>query len=298
MARASAGRSTLSRQLQLLDAFTVDAPFLTLSELARRSGLPVGTAHALLADLAEQGLVERGTDRTYRLGVRLWELACRTPGALGLREIAMPHLQEVHALLGQHVQLGILSGGDVLFLERLSSRDAVVNATIIGGRLPLHASAAGLVLLADADAATRDEVLAGPLRSITDATIADAAELRRELHRVRAQGFAVADGYIHPSARGIAVPITGAAGETVASVGAVVPNDEDPWMPLVDALRSTAAGISGALRSAALPQSHPEASPGGRYRTLVNSSQESMQFLAAPANRRANAPERVRAAPR
>lgn len=289
MARASAGRSTLSRQLQLLDAFSIDAPFLTLSELSRRSGLPVATTHALLADLEEQGLVERSADRTYRLGVRLWELACRTPGALGLREIAMPHLQAVHGVIGQHVQLGILSVGDVLFLERLSRRDAVVNATIVGGRLPLHASAAGLVLLADADAGTRDEVLAGPLRSLTDATITDAAELRRELHRVRTQGFAVADGYIHPSARGIAVPIVGAAGETVASVGAVVPNDDAPWMPLVEVLRSAASRISTSLRAAALPQSHPEAGPGGSYRALVNSSEESMQWLAAPANRRTRA---------
>ncbi|WP_082462352.1 IclR family transcriptional regulator [Agromyces sp. Leaf222] len=286
MARASAGRSTLSRQLQLLDAFSIDSPFLSLSELSRRSGLPIGTTHALLADLEEQRLVERGADRSYRLGVRLWELACRTPGALGLREIAMPHLQAVHGALGQHVQLGILSGGDVLFLERLSSRDAVVNATIIGGRLPLHASAAGLVLLADADAATRDEVLAGPLRSLTDATIVDAAELRRVLHRVRTQRFAVADGYIHPSARGIAVPVTGAAGETVASVGAVVPNDDAPWMPLVESLQSAAERISAALRAAALPQTHPEASPGGRYRALVSSSDESMQYLAGPTNRR------------
>lgn len=286
MARASAGRSTLSRQLQLLDAFSIDAPFLTLSELSRRSGLPVGSTHALLADLEEQGLVERGSDRTYRLGIRLWELACRTPGALGLREIAMPHLHEVHGAIRQHVQLGILSGADVLFLERLSSRDAVVNATIIGGRLPLHASATGLVLLAEADAATRDGVLAGPLRALTEHTISDPGTLRRMLHRVRTQRFAVTDGHIHPSARGIAVPVTGAAGETIAAVGAVVPNDDAPWMPLVESLRLAAERISAALRSAALPQNHPEASPGGRYRTLVNSSEESMEYLARPAIRR------------
>ncbi len=295
MARASAGRSTLSRQLQLLDAFSVDAPFLTLSELSRRSGIPIGSAHSLLADLEEQGLVERGADRTYRLGVRLWELACRTPGALGLREIAMPHLREVHLAIQQHVQLGILSDGDVLFLERLSSRDAVVNATIIGGRLPLHASAAGLVLLAEADTSTREGVLAGPLRRITEHTISDSETLRRVLHSVRTQRFAVTDGHIHPSARGIAVPVTGAAGETIAAVGAVVPNDDTPWMPLVDALRQAAEQISAALRSAALPHNHPEARPGGRYRALVNSSDESMQFLAGPANRqRPPAPAQAR----
>src|ERR1700712_339995 len=102
MARKSAGRSTLSRHLQLLGVFNVDTSFLTISQLALRSGLSLGTVHRLVAELVEQGLLERQEDRTYRLGVRLWELACRTPGALGLRERALPHLQDVHMSVPQH----------------------------------------------------------------------------------------------------------------------------------------------------------------------------------------------------
>ena len=280
MARSSDGRSTLSRHLVLLEAFTVDHPFLGVADLARRSGLALSTTHALLGDLERHGLVERRDDRTYRLGIRLWELASRTPGALGLRELALPHLQHVHEVVRQHVQLGILNGTDVLFLERLSFRHAVVSATIVGGRLPLHASATGLVLLADADEATREAALAGPLVALTEHTIHEADELRRALHRVRRQRFAITDGHIHPSARGVAVPVTGAAGETVAAIGAVVPNDEAPAAPIVDALHETAGRITDDLRAAALPQRHPDASPGGRYRTLVHSSDESMDYLA------------------
>ena len=280
MSRASDGRSTLSRHLELLEAFTVDHPFLGVADLARRSGLALSTTHSLLTDLERHGLVERRDDRTYRLGVRLWELASRTPGALGLREIALPHLQRVHEAVRQHVQLGILNGTDVLFLERLSFRHAVVSATIVGGRLPLHASATGLVLLAAADEQTREAVLAGPLVALTEHTIHDADELRRALHRVRRQRYAITDGHIHPSARGIAVPVTGAAGETVAAIGAVVPNDEAPAAPIVDALRQTAALITADLRAAALPERHPDAGPGGRYRALVHSSDQSMDYLA------------------
>lgn len=287
MARASGGRSTLSRQLQLLDAFSVDHPYLTASELSRRSGLPMSTTHLLLADLERNGVVERHRDRTYRLGVLLWELAARTPGALGLREIALPHLVELHAEVGQHVQLGVLAGRDVVFLERLSDRTAVVNATVVGGRLPAHASAIGLVLLAFAAPDEQEAVLSGPLSAFTERTLSDPGDLRRMLHRVRRTRYAVGNGFVHPGVRGAAVPVVGAAGAVVASVGVVVPDDGATCEPLLDRLRRTAEGIETSLRRASLPQSHPDAGPGGRYRTLVRSSDPSMAYLAAsPAGRR------------
>ena len=115
MAKSSAGRSALSRIMQILAAFDVDAVFLTVSQLSVRSGLALATTHRLVAEMEQFGLLERQPDKTYRLGVRLWEIACRTPGALGLREIAKPYLQEVQARVRQHTQLGILEGHEVLF---------------------------------------------------------------------------------------------------------------------------------------------------------------------------------------
>ena len=79
---------------------------MTLSEISDRAGLAPSTAHRIVGELEREGLLERLPDRTYRLGVRLWELACRTPGALGLRELARPYLQAVHARVRQHAQLG------------------------------------------------------------------------------------------------------------------------------------------------------------------------------------------------
>ena len=166
VARASGGESVLSKHLRVLGAFEAAVPFLTLTEIADRAGLAPSTAHRIVAELEGEGLLERLPDRTYRLGVRLWELACRTPGALGLRELARPLLQAVHARVRQHTQLGVLSGTEVLFLDRLSVRDAVVNATLIGGRIPVHASSSGLVLLAHAGPAVLEQVLAQPMRPL------------------------------------------------------------------------------------------------------------------------------------
>ena len=162
--------------------------------------------------------------------MRLWELACRTPGALGLRELARPYLQAVHARVRQHAQLGVLSDTEVLFLDRLSARDAVVNATLIGGRIPLHASSSGLVLLAHSGQAVVDAVLAAPLRRYTPHTIQTEAELHAALRRVRSDGWAVCDGHIHEESRGIAVPVYGAHHDVIAAIGVVVPNDDAPTL--------------------------------------------------------------------
>ncbi|HKP05822.1 MAG TPA: IclR family transcriptional regulator [Microbacterium sp.] len=251
MARASAGKSTLSRHLRLLEAFTADSPFLTLTDLARAADVPVSTVHGLLQELEATGLVERRDDRTYRLGLRLWELASRTPGALGLRETALPFLMQAHARIGQHVQLGVMSDRDVLFLERLSDRDAVVSVTIVGGRLPINASASGLVLLADLDDAAREAFLAGPLPRFTTGTPVDVDEVRRILRRVRRERFAVLDGALHPGVRGIAVPVRGATGETVAALGAVVPADDTGSAGVVGVLQKAADDVTAALRASA-----------------------------------------------
>ena len=83
MARGSAGESVLHKHLRVLEAFDALRPFLTLTEIADAAAMPLSTTHRLVAELEREGLLERMPDRTYRLGVRLWEFASRTPGALG-----------------------------------------------------------------------------------------------------------------------------------------------------------------------------------------------------------------------
>jgi DNA-binding IclR family transcriptional regulator len=286
MAHGSSGRSSLSRHLAVLDAFDADAPFLTLSQIARRSGIPLSSVHRLVAELEQQRLIERLDDRTLRLGVRLWEFAARTPGAVGLRELALPYMQNVHAQVRQHTQLAVMSGDEVLFLERLSTRDAVVNATVVGGRLPLHASSSGIVLLAHAPLDTQERYLASEMEQFTARTPHRASAVRSELAAARRDGFVVANGYIHPDARGIAVPLVGADGSVIAALAVVVANDDESAIPLVASLRAASGEISAALRAASLPSSDPAAEPGGQYRPLVHSSTKSMEYLASADHRK------------
>ena len=119
--------SVLARAVRILETLTPDTPALTVSEVARRSGLHVATASRLVGALVDLGLLARRPDRRVAVGVRLWELALQASPALGLREAAMPFLEDVHAVLGHSVQLGVLDGAEVVFVERLTAPGAVVN---------------------------------------------------------------------------------------------------------------------------------------------------------------------------
>ncbi|MDN4479164.1 IclR family transcriptional regulator [Demequina lignilytica] len=276
MARGSAGRSALSRHLRVLGAFGPLTGDLTLSEIAAAAALPLSTAHRLVAELAEEGLLEPVGDRRYRPGLRLWELATRTPGAAGLRELARPWMGVVHARLRQHIQLGVLSGHDVLFIERLSAPDAVVNATLIGARIALPLSSSGLVLLAHAPEALLDEVAAGHWSRPTARAIADARELRARVADARRDGYAVLDGAIHEASRGIAVPVIDSTGRVHAALGAVVPIDETPVRPAIELLTVAAAGIARSLEATA---GGAAARPGRPLRPLLATSRATLAYF-------------------
>ncbi len=246
MARTPTGESVLTRAVRVVEAFTPDAPTLTVSEIARRSHLHVATASRLIAELVEQGLLAREPDRRIRIGVRLWELANRASPMLSLREAAMPFMEDLHAVVGHHAQLGVLDGDEVLFLERLSTADAVINITRIAGRLPLHASSAGLVLLANATPVLQERILAGTLRGYTPQTISTPSVLRSTLAEIRRTGFVCCPGHIHPEASGIAVPIRDAARKVVAALAVIVPNDHHD-ADRVPALQLAARGIGRRL---------------------------------------------------
>lgn len=244
---AGAEGALARRLLGVLAAFTADEPELTLSQLSRRTGLPKGTVHRITGDLLAWGALEREDRGPFRIGLRLWEIASLAPRSLGLRAVAMPFLEDLVEVTRQNVQLAVLDGHEVVIVERLSGRGAVGVRSRVGGRLPLHATGVGQVLLAHASRADQEVVLAGDLVAFTLKTVVDPRALRRALADVRRTGVAVCDGHVELKALSVAAPIRGPAGDVVAALSIVVPSDGDGGVLFAPAVRAAARGISRAL---------------------------------------------------
>ena len=244
MANSGSGDSVVDRVVRLLEAFPEGSAALQLSDLADRAGLPLTTAHRLVRQLAGHGLLELGDAGSVRLGLRLWELVNRNSPTLALRQAAMPFMEDIQQVLNQNVNLAVLDGWDALFVERLSRRGSVTNRAKIAGRMPVHLSSAGVVLMAHQPAAVQSAYLrqfsdsAGQLRP---------GDLRVLLAEAAGQGYAQLAGVVDPDTWGIAVPVRDTRKRTVAALGVVVPLREMRLQALVPALQTAARGIGRRL---------------------------------------------------
>jgi DNA-binding IclR family transcriptional regulator len=171
MPRTQGGESVLSRVVRIVEAFGPGDTALTTTEISATVGSSY--RHHVQVDrrAGRYGWLQRDEDRKVRIGVRTWEVASRASPTLSLREAAMPGMEDLHAIVGQHVQLGVMEGDEVLFVERLTSLGAVINYTMVAGRLPLHAATAGLLLLAFAALAQQERILGQPLEVFAERTI-------------------------------------------------------------------------------------------------------------------------------
>ncbi|WP_344871914.1 IclR family transcriptional regulator [Nonomuraea antimicrobica] len=236
----------VSRALALLYAFDDRHRRLTLTELARRAGLPVPTAYRLAGELVAGGALVRRADGAYVVGRRLWDVGLLAPVQTGLRRIAAPFLNDIHAVTRATVHLAIRDGAKVLYLERLSGRASVPVVSRVGARLPMHATGVGKALLAHAPYEVQEAVMAD-LAPLTPYTITRPDRLRAQLEQVRRDGCATTVEEMTLGACSIAVPVRGRDGEAVAAIGVVVPTLKRDRARLLSALQVAAQGVTRSL---------------------------------------------------
>jgi DNA-binding IclR family transcriptional regulator len=239
------------RVLSVLDAFGPRHRTLSLSEIARRAGLTLPTAHRLVGELVGFGALERDPTGRYTVGLRLLELSALAPRGLELREVAFPYLDDLHQSTRGNVHLGVRDGVEVVYVETMRTRTRHPISSRVGDRWPMHASGMGLVLLAHADRDLQERVLAGPLERFTELTVTDPAELRRTLAQIRRTGVAVARGQITLPNLAVAVPVHGADGAVAAAVSVVVEAERARPLELAPALKRVSAAITRSLSRAA-----------------------------------------------
>lgn len=236
------GDPVVVRALSLLAAFDAEHRTLGLADLSRRTGMPRSSTLRLAARLLEWGALERDAAGRYVVGLRLFEVASLAPRSHGLREVALPFLEDLHEISRQHVLLAVRNGGEGLLVERLSAHGAVEIAYRVGGRMPLHDTGVGLVLLAGAGPDVRDAEAAR-----LDPAAADT--LRRRLAEVKRLGVAVFDRGHPAPVSSVAAPVRGPAGDVVAAVSVVVPRGAAKPQAYEQVVRATAAAISRGMGS-------------------------------------------------
>ncbi|MCQ1949244.1 IclR family transcriptional regulator [Arthrobacter sp. zg-Y859] len=242
MANSPSGESMTSRIVRVISAFDETHQAMPIAVLARRAGLPLSTAHRIVNELMGHGFLQREADGSVRLGLRLWELANRSSAALGLKQIAMPFMEDIQAVVRQHTQLSVLRQDEVLFIERLSSHGSVLNHAKVAGRLPVHVSSSGMVMMAHSPRHVQEEYLA---QQNPDAS--EEKRLRSSWAKMRLEGSARLPGAVVPDTTGIAVPVFGAGGTAVAAIGVVVPTGSEHISSTIPALMTAARGISRGL---------------------------------------------------
>lgn len=260
MAGSSArhGVSVTSRALTLLGAFDSNHVTLTLSELARRSDLPLATAHRLVGELVAWGALVRSSSGSYEIGQRIWELGLLAPVPSGLRQIAAPFLQDVYKATFATVHFAVREGTKALYLDRISANDSIPVVSRVGGRLPLHTTGVGKVLLAYAPEDVQARVL-GHLTRVTRYSITDREILEEELRGVRRDGYAHTREEMSLGACSLAVPVRNRDADVIAALGVVIADLEPARVRLVAALNVAANGIQRCVNVALKSSGGPHA---------------------------------------
>jgi DNA-binding IclR family transcriptional regulator len=142
------GVSVTARALSLLGTFDEQHRSLTLSEMARRAGLALATAHRLTEELVAWGALTRKPSGRYVVGRRLWDIGLLAPVQTELRQIASPFLHDIYGATLATVHLAVRDGTQALYVDRLSGHASVPVVGRIGSRRPLYATGVGKVLLA------------------------------------------------------------------------------------------------------------------------------------------------------
>jgi len=191
----SDGEGVLERTLRVLGCFSDDEPAVTAAALAARTGLATSTLHRLLSTLVHEGLLSRGPGHTYAIGSRLWELGELSPLSLRLRETALPHMVRLYEATGENVHLAVLDGAtpettSALYVGRLTGRQSIPTLSRMGGRGPLHTTGVGKALLATRDEPWLERYFRAPLERETVNSITTESQLRADIVRTRALGYA------------------------------------------------------------------------------------------------------------
>ncbi len=243
-----------TRSFQLIDA-VIGAGGATFSEAVRDSGVPKSTAHRLLNELVDIGALRFDEEpRRYSGGLLLARLGSEVASGYDLRQIARPHLEQLHEQTGHTATLGVRNGDEGVYLDKVESADFGIRLhSEIGKAFPLHCTGIGKVLLAAAPKAEQEQVLRRKLAALTRNTITDRSALRDELATIGERGYAIDNEEITRGMICIAAPVYGPDGRTAGALSCTFPT----WVRDERGIEKEISAVQFAARSASALPSDP-----------------------------------------
>jgi DNA-binding IclR family transcriptional regulator len=212
----------------------------------------------LLVTLQSHGFVRQETDtRRYRAGAELLDVALGALKSLDVLRVARPHLEQLRDVVRETVNLIVLDGSQIRFIDSVEGPEAVRVSNRTGTVLPAHCTAGGKMLLASLSTAELRQLYPlNRLSVLTPYSITDREALFRELAEIRRLGYATNFEQSMMGVAAVAVPVMDPRGRMVASIGISAPAarlDDDRVRSVVRAGRDSAETVTAALRE-----------PGGR----------------------------------
>lgn len=242
---------SLERGLAVIRAFDAEEPELTLSDVARRTGLTRAAARRFLLTLTDLGYV-RTDGKQFALTPRVLDLGYAYLSSLTLPEVAEPHLERLAAELRESSSISVLDGDEIVYVGRVPTSRIMRVSINVGTRFPAYATSMGRVLLAGLAEPDLTAYLArAEIRPLTPRAIDGPDALAAELARVREQGWALVDQELEEGLRSIAAPVHDANGHTIAAVNvsahasrvSVQAVQETLLAPLLETARSIEADL-------------------------------------------------------
>lgn len=209
---------SLERGLAVIRAFHTDASALTLSDVAKSTGLTRAAARRFLLTLADLGYV-RTDGKHFSLTPRVLELGYAVLSSMTLPEVAQPHLERLSGEVGESSSVSVLDGTDIVYVARFAVSRIMTVSITVGTRFPAYATSMGHVLLAGLDDDALESYLSeATLAPLTSQTITSPERLREEVAQARQQGWAMVDQGLEAGLRSIAAPLRDRSGAVIAAV--------------------------------------------------------------------------------
>jgi IclR family KDG regulon transcriptional repressor len=231
----------LSRGLLILEILASHSQGLSLSAIARKSGLAKSSTHRLLQTLLINGYVRRDVRSSdhYFPSFKLLTLSSQLIQGTDLAVIAHPHLEALAKTTGETVHLVLLDHDQAVYVAKVESPNPIRMYSQIGNRAPLHCTGVGKAILAFLPKERQNRVLNGDLPRYTGNTLTDPGQLRAHLDHIRRQGYAIDNGEHEDNVLCMAMPLLSSAGQVVGavSIAAVSYRVDLPtlesWQPLL-----------------------------------------------------------------